>query len=153
MNKLLFILLWIAVSCTSRSVNGNLPKKSVQKREGYTVMAQAMADTENSAGNAGEKAFKVTLLMEKAFLENHPDLSKNLQYGVDSAFYAVAKKDTVWPLYVLPVANGQPLQPQFVVAFDKQPLQKVSDITLQTNINGLEPADSLGLTLDIPKQN
>jgi len=153
MHRFLYFLMWLAASCNSRTENVSHPKEYVQKRMGYSMMAQAMINTASEPETAGEKLFKVTVLLEKAFLENHSELTQELQYGVDSAFYVLTKNDTIWPQYVMPVANGQPLQPQFIVAFDQQPLHRAGTLTLQTTIKALRSADTTEFTLELPLQN
>lgn len=154
MRKLFIIAILAIVSCTAgpgmATSKENMAPALTVKRNGYLFSA-ADFNQEGAKNNQDERSFEITFDLEKSFLESHPGLGKELQYGIDSAFFAVTGKDTLFPLYVLPIANGQPLRPQYIVAFEAQPLAKNAQIELQTHIAELYQQGMLGLYMKMSK--
>jgi hypothetical protein len=120
--KAISFLGWLVVTgCSSKQPGNAVPKatasayKKSVKGEGYRLIAEAFPQGHSTAG---EWTFKAGLLVDKDEMAKHKALPLKLQYGVDSLFFLVHARDTLWPSYVLPVANGQPLYPQFIVGFE-----------------------------------
>lgn len=59
------------------------------------------------------------LILSKDQFETDKNLGQSLQYGLDSAFALISARDTVWPSYVMAVANGQLTRPEFIIEFDE----------------------------------
>jgi hypothetical protein len=156
MRNLLVILLITISACNASTVNreSNKPERTrTVKAEGYSFSASIPEKPIADSSGTDEWQFRSLFLLEKAWLDDHPALSKNLQYELDSAFYVIAGKDTVWPRYVLPIANGQPLKPEFIIAVEKQRLLKASIIELHTRIQDLEDPRTPGVRFEMQKIN
>lgn len=157
MRHLLYISFMLTVACTSKSSSRGHTSQDTAllkdvKEHGATLYATFFTQPGQSLNKENAFQLKAGFILRKAFLDNLPDLSKALQYQLDSAFYLIAQKDTVWPSYVLPVANGQPLHPEFIIEFNKSQL-KTSSVILQTHIEGLETSNVGGVNLEMSKIN
>lgn len=87
--------------------------------------------------------FKARLFLTQDLGSGVPDLSRTLQYNVDSLFCITASGDTLWPDYVMPVANGQRLQPEYLVAFSPEGFRKAPSFCFSTNQKGAWRMDEL----------
>lgn len=95
--------------------------------------------------------FRARIILEKEQLENDKNLGAALQFGIDSAFFLENEKNIIWPAYVLPVANGQPLNPEFIVAFDRQKLSGSDEIEFKAAIQSISTIDDPGIVFNLTK--
>jgi hypothetical protein len=97
--------------------------------------------------------FKTRIMLDKEQLENDKSLSAALQYGIDSAFFLQNEKDIIWPAYVMPVANGQPLNPEFIVAFEREKLSGSNKVEFKAAIRSISTANDSGIVFNLTKIN
>lgn len=102
---------------------------------------------------SNELTFHTRLVLTKDQFENNENLSSDLKYGVDSAFILLNKNDTIWPSYVMPVANGQPLNPQFIVAFNKSEITDVLQVKFKAAIKSMSIQSDSGIIFNLNRVN
>lgn len=124
--------LFLLAGCVSKT--GEQKIKSNPDRK-LSVVVAPMRDGETIDPEAIE--FVAALKISKDELEMQKSLAVDLQYGVDSSFFITKGNDTLWPAYVMPVANGQPLHPQYIVSFQRSQLND-EGIEFRANMKGLE---------------
>lgn len=135
-------LLLSLAACSGKQVaDADGPLRKTETTDRYRMQVQALPEK-------GELSFKARLTLARQIFEEDKELAQNLQYGLDSAFYLISKGDTVWPGHVLPVANGQALNPEFLISFDPAGIDGVMSVQFQQNLKGLSAAGSMGVSFD-----
>lgn len=115
------IIIFTAISCnninrklTSESDNRN--QQMVQCKN-FTMIAEEIITKDTLQQDVDHINIQTKIMLSKEQFDNNKNLSLSLQYGLDSAFILENNQDTIWPSYVMPVANGQSLNPQFIIEF------------------------------------
>ena len=140
------IVPFLLFACTN--VAHNTQVQSVSK-ENNKMTVRIMPITKEKK-KANELLFHARFFLKKELLEQNKNFAQALQYQVDSSFYLIDAKDTLWPYYVLPVVNGQPLMPEYIVSFESKHLKDHSAIEFRSNLmNGLLFDSSLHFSLNI----
>lgn len=134
-------LLLAAASCSGNKEGASEALSKTEQTGLYRMQVQAVPEK-------GELVFRTRLTLDRQRFEDDKDLAQNLQYGLDSAFYLISKGDTIWPGHVLPVANGQSLNPEFLVSFDPAGIEQVMSVQFQMNLKGLSDAKGMGVSFD-----
>ena len=133
MKLLRLTALILLAGCISDKAGKQKSKTDADRK--LSVVISPARDQETMDADAIE--FMAALTISKDELEMRKSLAVDLQYGVDSSFYIMKGRDTLWPAYVMPVANGQPLHPQYIVSFQRSELVN-SAIEFRSNMKGLE---------------
>jgi hypothetical protein len=134
-------LLAAAAACSGKKESADGALSKTEQAGLYRMQVQAVPEK-------GGLVFRTRLTLDRQRFEEDKDLVQNLQYGLDSAFYLVSKGDTIWPGHVLPVANGQLLNPEFLVSFDPAGIEQVMSVQFKTNLKGLSDAKGRGVSFD-----
>lgn len=100
-----------------------------------------------------ELIFQTRLIITKDQFEKNKNLSTDLKYRVDSAFILLNKNDTIWPAYVMPVANGQPLNPQFIVSFNSSEIREVLQVKFIAAIKSISTSSDSGIIFNLNRGN
>ena len=114
--------------------------------KGGTEMIVEAIPTKNEDEDA--LLFHVKLNLTKDKWQNERSFNDLFYQNLDSSFYLAGKQDTLWPLYVFPVANGQPLNPIYIAAFSKS-LLPAPNATFHSNIKGIEVSGPSDLVFNI----
>jgi hypothetical protein len=133
MKLLRLTVLVLLAGCVSDKAGKQKSKPDPDRK--LSVVISPARDEETTDAEAIE--FMASLTISKDELEMRRSLAVDLQYGVDSSFYIMKGRDTLWPAYVMPVANGQPLRPQYIVSFQRAELLN-SAVEFRSNMKGLE---------------
>jgi hypothetical protein len=142
------VMMAAVAGCSSNKTGSEPGDNELLKTEqsgAYTMRVQAVK--KNPGDDGGLLMFRTRLRLQKEMFQQDKELAMKLQYGVDSAFYMVSGKDTVWPAYVMPVANGQALNPEFIVAFDPQGIDRNLSVQFKMNLEGVAQ-ESMGVSFD-----
>jgi hypothetical protein len=132
MKLLRYSIVMLLAGCASKSRSD---KQQFAGNEKLAVIVAPGRDKQDVDPSA--ITFLAAVTVTKDELQMQKSLSVDLQYGVDSSFYIMKGRDTVWPSYVMPVANGQPLRPQYIVEFERSGLEN-KPIEFRSNMKGLD---------------
>ena len=155
---LCFVVL-LCFSCMSKSerlVNELKNKKDFQQMvqaQKFKMYTAVFTEPDSMQEINHELTFHTRLVLTKDQFENNKNLSTDLKYGVDSAFLLLNKNDTIWPSYVMPVANGQPLNPQFIVAFNKSEIIDILQVKFKAAIKSLSTRSDSGIIFNFNRVN
>jgi hypothetical protein len=148
----IYSILLLCCSCVSKSGEKNKELKMV-KAQKFKMSAQLFIQSKDNEADDNVLRFQTKLFLSKEQFEQSKTLGQDLQYGVDSAFVLLIKTDTIWPSYVMPVANGQLLNPQFIVAFDRSKLSGSETVQFKAAIKSLVSHNDSGVFFNLTKIN
>jgi hypothetical protein len=149
----IYAMVLLCCSCVSKSAKTNKESNQMIEAQNYKMLAQLFPSQQTDGTTVTELLFQAKLFLSKEQFEQHKELAKQLQYQVDSAFVLLAKNDTVWPSYVVPVANGRSLNPQFIVSFDRSKLSGFDKVQFKTAIKSLVTNNDSGVYFNLTKIN
>jgi hypothetical protein len=88
-------------------------------------MPSAIVNKDSKQQGNGDMQFHISLVKDK----NEPASNNALQefYQTDSLFSIVYEGDTIWPLHILPVANGLKNKREYIALFPMLSANKKSD--------------------------
>lgn len=132
MKLLRYSVLFLLAGCMSKTARENQAVQADKK-----LAAVIAPEKEGGENDPSAISFIAAIRLTEEQLDMQKNLAVDLQYGVDSSFYILSGRDTLWPNYVMPVANGQPLHPQYIVGFQRPDAGHAS-IEFRANVEGLE---------------
>ena len=156
----LYSLLLLCFGCAGKSER--IKKEYLKNKKDFQQMAHAQKfkmytevfiNPDSIKETDNELTFQTRLFLTKDQFDNNKNLSTDLKYGVDSAFILINKNDTIWPSYVMPVANGQSLNPGFIVAFDRSELRDALQVEFKAAIKSLITGSDSGIIFNLTKIN
>ena len=124
---IVFSMLTIFIACNNKT--HVIDRKTMEGKNGemkVEVLRKKQQD--------GILSIKATYSLRKELFEQNKELSVQLQYKLDSSFYLLQNKDTIWPAFVLPIANGQLLTPQYIIDFDQAAIKKRCTTAFKTTL-------------------
>lgn len=133
------LLLLCATGCLSKSRQNLFDSTGMQRqaqRDERTGQAMEVRLFPAASDSSGGLTFKARLFLTRNLFADAPGTVRSLQYNVDSLFCIVAAGDTLWPNYVMPIANGQQLQPEYLAEFSREAVQKASVFHFSTHQKG-----------------
>lgn len=113
------MLLFVLAGCLPSgqpSLQEHGTKRAVQGEEALDVQVFLPPPEQR---DSGVLTFKARLQLGRELLERDAGLARELQFRADSLFCLVTGRDTLWPDWVQPVANGQRLRPEYLVSFSR----------------------------------